>query len=151
MAEFSQAVKEAQARRVAQGGSSSIQEQWYIDQVLSHIRLSARQRMHLAVEHMRNKTVKNISIPVTKENIGGKVVVTQRSLPGEFPRADTTNLRKSIFGVVEELVPGVVEGYVGTPVHYGVRLELHMNRSFLLRTFNEEKMKIRAILSGPIK
>lgn len=126
---------------------------WFIDEAVRSTNLTVRQRVVLATEWLRNKTVLNISIPVVKEvrtrkGGGQHTVVTERSKPGEFPRADTTLLRKSIFGQVVDVGPDIFDGYVGTPVDYGVRLELQMNRSFLLRTFVEQKPNLLKILTS---
>lgn len=153
---LSQAVSDARARREAAAPGAAARNEWYIDNVVSQITMTLRQRCTLATEWLRNKVVKNISIPVVKEVVdtsaGRRTIVTERSKPGEFPRADTTLLRKTIIGVVHEPITNKqFECYVGTPIDYGVRLELHMDRSFLLRTFNEELPRIRKILTGPIK
>lgn len=79
------------------------------------------------------------------------VEISDRSKPGEYPKADTVQLLKTIFTDVVEIEPRCWAGYVGTPLMYGVVLELKMNRSFLLRTLNEERSKVMRILSGPIK
>lgn len=113
------------------------------------IDLTMRQRVTIAVSYLQDKIVKNISVPVTKAVIRGRVVVTQRSKPGEFPRADTTQLMKTVFwGVVEE--PGTTMGYVGTPLWYGLELEMRMDRRFLTRTLDEERATIVKILTGPL-
>lgn len=128
-------------------------DEWFIDEAVKSVSLTARQRVVLATEWLRNKTVLNISIPVVKEvkqrkDGGQHTVVTERSKPGEFPRADTTLLRKSIFGEVAETEPSTIDGFVGTPIDYGVRLELQLNRSFLLRTFVEQKPTLLKILTN---
>ena len=127
-------------------------DEWFIDKVNGSIDLTIRQRIVLATEWLRNKTVLNISKPVVKEvrpRTGGgqHTVVTERSKPGEYPRADTTLLRKSIFGIVEETEPHIFDGYVGTPVEYSVRLELQLDRSFLLRSIKEEKNNLIKLLT----
>ena len=132
---------------------SQARDEWFIDKAVQQANLTARQRVVLATEWLRNKTVLNISVPVTKEvrtrkDGGSQTVVTERSKPGEFPRADTTLLRKTIFGEVQETEPGVFDGYVGSPSDYGVRLELQLNRSFLLRSFVEEKPTLLKILTS---
>lgn len=132
---------------------SNPRDQWFINEAVRAANLSARQRVVLATEWLRNKTVLNISIPVTKEvrsrkDGGTRTVVTERSKPGEFPRADTTLLRKSIFGQVVEPEKGIIDGYIGTPIDYGVRLELQLDRSFLLRSFAEEKPTLLKILTN---
>lgn len=123
---------------------------WNGDEVQSKIKLEMRQRMALAVEHTRSKVVRNISRPVTKfRGPRGGRVVTNRSKPGEFPKADTGLLMKSINrGVLVD--KEFVDGWIGTPLDYGVILELKMNRSFLGRTVREEQNKIARILGKPI-
>lgn len=177
--------------------ANSARDEWFINEAIEQVNLTARQRVVLATEWLRNKTVLNISIPVTKEvrsfevetggisekelkqaryafrsgeiesdaadfeeyaaklqknsvkkTKGQRTVVTERSKPGEFPRADTTLLRKSIFGVVQNPEPGIFDGYVGTPIDYGVWLELQLDRSFLLRSFAEEKPTLLKILTS---
>ena len=124
--------------------------------------------MRLATEFVKNKVVKNISRPVTKivvkspqgRNAKGQFTkgqsytrVTNRSKKGEFPKADTTQLMKTIFSTYQEFGPMSFAGYVGTPLDYGLRLEISpsLDRSFLVRTLNEERENVMAILSGPIK
>ena len=77
--------------------------------------------------------------------------MTGRSKPGEFPHAETTQLLKTIFGEVRQTARGVWDGFIGTPLSYGLILEIKMNRSFLVRSLNEERGNIKRILTGPIK
>ena len=146
-----QAVLDAQARRQASQGASASNIEWYIKEVSNKITMTLEQRMRIAVEYLRSKTVKNISIPVVMGvgPLGGKVVI-ERSKPGEYPRAETTMLMKTLFGEVVKNVNGSISGYVGTPMHYAIPLELELDRSFLLRTFVEEKSRITRLLTGPI-
>jgi hypothetical protein len=149
MVGFSPAVTAARARRAARSGQSSVEFESFVDDVSKRIDLTIRQRVTIAVNYLQDKIVKNISVPVTKAVIRGRVVVTQRSKPGEFPRADTTQLMKTVFwGVVEE--PGTTMGYVGTPLWYGLELEMRMDRRFLTRTLDEERETITRILTGPL-
>jgi hypothetical protein len=118
----------------------------------------------MATEYLRDRVVRNISRPVTKKivdvgrsfettakNRAKKTVVTDRSKPGEFPKADTTQLMKTVFSDVKEEIPGMINGYVGTPLDYGLILELRLNRKFLTRTLDEEYDMIEQLLLGPIK
>jgi hypothetical protein len=108
-----------------------------------------KQRVYIAVNFLQDRIVKNISVPVTKAVIGKRVRVTERSKPGEFPRADTTQLLRTAFwGVVEE--SGMIMGYVGTPLWYGLELETRMDRRFLTRTLEEERESIVQILTSPL-
>ncbi len=106
----------------------------------------------MATELVHAKVVRNISRPVTK-GIGprGGLRITGRSKPGEYPKADTTQLMKTIFKHFQEDKPGVEAGYIGTPLDYGFILEYKLDRSFLRRTLREENDKVTRILTGPIK
>jgi hypothetical protein len=138
---MSAAVQAAKARRGKREDVQSQKDEWFIQKVVENTNLALADRVAIATNWLRDKVVKNISKPVTKEVIGGITRVTERSLPGEFPRADTTNLLKTIIAEVKT-EGGVTEGYVGTPVDYGVILELKMDRSFLVRTWNAERANI---------
>lgn len=138
-------VEAARQRRVAK-------VEWFIKKTCQKVAMSMRQRVFFATHMLKDRVVRNISTPVVK-GIGprGGRVVTGRSRTGEFPHAETTQLLKTIFEDVREVSPGCFEGYIGTPLDYGLILETRMNRSFLRRTLNESMADIRAILSGPIK
>jgi hypothetical protein len=60
---------------------------------------------------------------------------------------------KTIFGEVMETRPNVWEGFVGTPLDYGLILEVSstLDRSYLLRTFHEQIGNIINILTSPIQ
>jgi len=94
---------------------------------------------------------KNISTAVT---VGygpkGGRVVTGRSRPGEYPHAETTQLMKTLFSDVRTNQDGSVDGFVGTPLSYGLILETRMDRSFLVRTLNEQANNIGLILTAPM-
>lgn len=111
-------------------------------------------RVRLAGQLLRDKVVVNISRPVRKvrgRSRSGRtrtyVDPTSRSKPGEFPKADTTRLMKSIFARKLHKGYGVM---VGTPVIYGLYLELYMNRSFLRRTLKEFSPQLRRVLTKPL-
>lgn len=146
----SPAVVAARARPAGAQGAADARIEWFIEEVKEKINLTLEQRVRLATEFLRSKVVSNISRPVTKgAGPRGGRVVTGRSLPGEYPRADTTLLMKTIFGEVKTPGPGIVEGYVGTPLDYGLTLEILMDRSFLKRTLNEQLATIRTIITQP--
>ena len=143
----------ARQRRVSKSKAATARVDWFIDNVANKVKMTMQQRVRLASAFLRDRVVINLSTPVRKiRSKLGRVWVdpASRSKPGEFPRADTTLLMKSIFSHTEESASGVYEGWVGTPIFYGLILELKMGRSFLLRTFNEEHNKLMAILNGPI-
>jgi hypothetical protein len=127
---------------------AEVRIEWHGKEILKDLTLTMTQRMKLAVELVKSNVVRNISRPVTKGTgpRGGRVI-TDRSKPGEFPKADTTLLMKSIFGEVKvDRANGNIDGFIGTPLDYGVILELRMNRSFLKRTLDEEQERIKKVL-----
>ena len=127
--------------------------QWYGENVLRNINVGMAARLKAIGQLIRDKVVINISIPVVKEKSKrtNRIIVTERSQPGEFPRADTTRLMKDIYW---EYRPEIQSVRVGTTLDYGVWLETRMNRSFLRRTFAEVAEEIRIILAtqggGPV-
>lgn len=152
MAKFkvpSKAVIEARARRAEANIRRSTRTEWFIDKVLGSVNLEAKQRVEIATEYVKSKILLNISRPVTK----GNGVVTNRSISGEYPKADTTQLMKTLFSGTIEPKKGVVEGYIATPLEYGVILELSesLNRRWMSRTLDEERNRVANILGKPVK
>jgi len=148
-----QAVERARVRRVSAAQARLRRDEWFIKERLNEIQLTLWQRIRIAVMFVKTKVVLNISKPVTRGISArtGRVVVIERSKPGEYPRADTTLLMKSIFTDTVKTSPGVVDGFIGSPVWYGLVLETKLDRRFLTRTLFEQQDRIRQILSGPIK
>lgn len=143
------------AIRKARGKSRPEQEiriDWFVEDVVAKIESSMESRVVIATELLRSQTVKNISKPVRKGTgpKGGKII-GDRSKPGEFPRADTGQLMRTLLTDVREVRDGVFEGSVSTPLDYGVILEVRKKRSFLRRTLNEELPRIKAILGEVIE
>jgi hypothetical protein len=160
------AVEQARARRTDASAEQNVRIEWFINELVSKVALSMDERVRLATELVKNKIIVNISRPVTKtvmkrksqgRNALGQYMakgtytrVSNRSKPGEFPKADTTQLMKTIFSDYRH-IDGAPEGYVGTPLDYGIFLELKHDRSFMVRTLIEEHDKIMRILTGPIE
>ena len=157
MAKFSKAVEKAQARRVFR---AEARMNWSWDKLLKDVSLTVKQRVEEAAKHLETKIVQNISKAVVKEvvrrrsretgRLRKKTVVTERSKKGEFPRADTTHLMKSIFsGVYSDGKDGWI-GYVGTPLYYGLILEVseELDRRYMTKTFEQELPAIEAILGS---
>lgn len=148
----SKAVLAARQRRVGAGAANDVRFQWFLREVNDKVTLTMKERVRIATEHLKSKIVSNISRPVTKgKGSRGGRQVTNRSVPGEFPRADTTLLMKTIFSDVIDMGNGIADGFVGTPLSYGFILETRLNRSFLVRTLYEEQEIIKRILTGPLK
>lgn len=147
-----QAVLDARQRRAAQAAAREMRIEWFINEVSNKIAVTLRQRMELTTQYLLAKITRNISRPVTKaKGPRGGYVVLDRSKPGEFPKAETTQLMKTLITDVREVTPAVIDGFVGTPLIYGLVLETRMNRSFLVRTLIEERQRITQMLTGPIK
>jgi len=144
-------VEAARQRRMARAGAGEVRIEWFIKNVCKTVAIAMRQRVAIATHLLKDRVVRNISTPVLK-GIGprGGRVVTGRSVAGEFPHAETTQLMKTIFEEIQETSPGVFDGFVGTPLEYGLILETRLNRSFLVRTLYESMDDIRAMLSGPV-
>jgi hypothetical protein len=149
---MSDATDAAYARRAATSADASARDEWFIREVVANVNLTMSQRMLITTNYFRDRIVRNISIPVVKEQGRRGTIVTQRSKPGEFPRADTTLLMKTINQGVDKLSDNIIDGWVGTPLDYGVRLELSqkLNRSYFRRTFHEELRKMARMLTGTI-
>ncbi len=158
MATYSSAVQAARERRIAGAGERAIRWEWFLSNVVEKINLTMKQRVSLATEMLKDKILRNISVAVGKEvrsyltkraTIKNRTVVTERSKPGEFPRADTTRLMLDVGNCsdVMQEVGGTWMGWVGTSLSYGVILETRMGRSFLVRTLREEESNIQRILT----
>ena len=144
-------VVEARNRRRTSAAAGGVRFEWFIREVSDKVAMALEERVRLATAHLLSAVVQNISSLVTKSRgPRGGHVVTDRSRPGEFPKADTTQLMKTTFSDVQNFGNGVVDGYVGTPLDYGLILETQMNRSFLVRSLNEENNNITRILTGPL-
>lgn len=161
---WSEATARAYRRRTFEALQANIRFQWFLDNVSDKVRFALSTRVRMATDYVRNRVVLNISVPVGRaSSLGrkfgartrrkGREFVTTRSRPGEFPRADTTQLMRTIFKDFAQIDKYTCEGYVGTPLDYGLILEVStkLNRSFLRRTLNEELPKVRKLLSDPIK
>src|SRR5690606_18939589 len=120
-----QAIERARARRADSAQRKIAQTAWFIREVSDVVGKTMKQRVQLATELVKSKVVFNISKPVKKviSKTTGRIIVTERSKRGEFPRADTTQLMKTIFGKVTEPMPNVFDGVIGTPLDYGLKLE----------------------------
>lgn len=143
---MSAATDAAKSRRVTSAPSRAVKTQWFIKEVHQAISLTLKQRTVLGTEYLKDQMVKNLSVAVDRDKSGR---VTVRSKPGEFPRAETTQLLKTIFTDYEHAEDGSYsEGYVGSPLDYSLILETQMNRSFFVRTLDEEIQAIRDLITG---
>lgn len=145
----------ARARRVTTAERRAVRTVWFIENVVKVAKLRTDQKVRLVTELLKNLVVSNISVPVKKEvreyidekgRKAYRVSVTERSKPGEFPRADTTRLLKDIFSDYRWLSPVIFEGYVGTTLDYGLELETKKDRSFFVRTLLENRVLLGRIV-----
>ena len=147
-------VSQGRLRRVRGAINRDIQIQWFIRETSDTIFLTLRQRMLIVTELLHSRVVQNISrrVTITTGPRGGRVV-SNRSKPGEYPKAETTQLMRTIMSQVVVPRKDVVVGMVGTPLDYGAILERwpKLDRRYLVRTLNENLQPIMRILSGPIK
>jgi len=149
----SKIVIKARARRAVTAGKRAVQLEWFSDFVSERITLSMMERVKLASILVQSRVIHNISIPVvSKITSTGKRRVIARSKPGEYPRAETTNLLKNIFLEVERVGRWSCEGRIGTKVNYGIILERsdRLRRKYLVKTLNEQRARVMKILTGPL-
>lgn len=119
---------------------------WFGNQLAAGVTLAMQSRVKIAAELLKSKVQINLMKPVRKYGMPVMVDPSSRSKPGEFPRADTTRLYKSIFWKMT----GRTSAIIGTPLKYGLRLELKMNRSFLRRTLYAEVAMLRRVLTAGV-
>lgn len=149
------AIERARRRRVGRADLVSKRTEWFIKEVSDKVAFTLHQRVRLATSFLQNQVVKNISKPVVKDIVtrpdgSQATIVTERSKKGEYPRADTTQLMKTLIADVRRVSKNITDGFIGTPLDYGLILELRLDRSFLRRTLNEQRRKVTQILTGPI-
>lgn len=128
---------------------------WYGDKVQNNIQVNAKKRLLIAGQALRDLIVVNISRPVTKTRVKATgaaareqktmTKVTNRSKPGEYPKADTTRLMKDIFYDTRKDGMSVI---VGTSLDYGAVLELstRLDRAYIMKTYNENRDKLARII-----
>jgi hypothetical protein len=127
----------------------SARMEWFGQQIIEGLEIEFDKRLETVGQLLRDKVVANISLPVERSETGR---VIQRSIRGEFPRAETTRLMKDIFwektSRAAALRPGGSLGVtVGTTLDYGLYLEVNLDRSFLRRTLEEERETVERILT----
>lgn len=145
-------LERARAGRAFRAKEVVTRTEWFIERITNVIKLGIEDRLKVATLFLREKVVENISKSVTRSiSSEGRVFITARSLPGEYPRAETTRLMRTMLSDVQEVSPGIFEGYVGTPLEYGLFLETdeQIDRGFLRRTLEEETFNISEILLEP--
>lgn len=109
--------------------------EWHGEEVEKLLR-KADLGMQAAAQHLRNRTVKNISIPTATEG---------PSAPGEMPHADTGRLKQSI----QVAKYGEHEYGVETDVEYGLIHETGV-RPFMRPTMLQEFEMMKRIIQNVV-
>lgn len=151
-------VRASRARRkklLSAAGGADVHITWFIKQYTDVLFLTMKQRVLLATTLIHSKIIQNISRPVTKsKGSRGKNVVSNRSKPGEYPKADTGILMKSIQSSVRGTKNHPI-GLINLPeeLDYGFILERwpKLDRNYAARTLNENRAAVMRLLTGPIR
>ena len=134
--------------------------QWNSNKLAQEIVTGMAKRMALLGEHMKGAHMRKLSKPVVKitkarrrtTTRGGKgstytyAVPSSRSKPGEYPRAETGLLMKSIQADTD-VTPAGITLKVGTTSKYGAELELKAGRLGLRATMIENIPVIKKVLT----
>jgi hypothetical protein len=116
-------------------------------------------RFKVLGEHLKNRHIMELSVPVVKARKKRRRTTSRgtkgssytyaepdsRSKPGEYPRAETGELRRNTFSEVS-LEIGFIKLEVGTSKKYGEMLETKMDRKGLRATLISSMPDIRKIL-----
>jgi hypothetical protein len=123
--------------------------EWYGKQLQQKTDATAKQRINIASQLLKDQVKQNISKPVLKyKGIRSgrmQVLPESRSKPGEFPRLETATLMRDIFKDTDQST-GRFRGIVGTTKDYGLLLETRMSRSYLRKTLFEMANKLRNVI-----
>jgi HK97 gp10 family phage protein len=128
--------------------------QWYGEQRQREIDSEMKRRISASVRIVLNRARKLVGVTGTKANKGkAKTYGAVRSLPGEPPRKQTGQLRRSIstevYGLVGRVGPSMEDGLYPKYLELGTR---HMQpRPWLRRALDESRAAITAILGKPIR
>ena len=139
-------------------GKPRVRLVWHGRAINQEMRQGVVRRLTLAGEFLRSKAAVNLSVPVVKvkrkrtrnTSRGPKgstytwVLPSSRSSPGEYPRAETATLLRDVFYVVNKSKLRMI---FATSKKYGMLLEIYFERSFLRRTFAENRKQVKAILT----
>jgi len=121
---------------------------WFGDIFMSKVDIELSNRIEKAGEYVRDYIKNKLNVPVSyaQDNVG---VITGRSAPGEYPRRQFGDLRKSIFAKHNRRRK---ESTIGTDLDYGKFLEIGTRkmrrRPWLSMGFREALPGARAIIQG---
>lgn len=119
--------------------------EWYAPAVTAAVDAEIANRVYRVGQHVFKKIQENISVWV--EYQGNKI---KRSKPGEYPRQETSKLRRSVYVQLKRTKLGA-EVRLGARAPYAIVLETSLNRSFIQRTWREEYPTIERMLKKPIR
>lgn len=117
---------------------------WWITETAREVLAGMSKRVDKSTRFLQYRIKQNISRPVVRTAEG-----VQRSVPGEFPRKDSGDLRASVRVRFTKQGRKVVEGEVFTDMEYASPLETRMNRSFMERTMRESAPILKRMLLKP--
>ena len=116
--------------------------QWRIREYTDGLRREMLRRTYRAAAHVQQKTQRNLRVPFYTEG---------PSKPGEFPRARSVLLLKSVQIKVE---PNTLRGWVYSNLSYALFLEFStrtlFGREFLRRTLYEERDRVKQIFQAKL-
>ena len=128
---------------------------WKGDKLLKKFEKNLERGIRVASSFLRKQVVRAINVPFRSR--GGETIrhnPTRRgtpSKPGEPPRVDTGQLRRSIFMIVRKTGKGRVVGFVGTTLKYGKYLEYGTRRMaarpYLRTTLAKHRKRINRLIT----
>ena len=124
----------------------------HIDDVVRKVAGHAKERMHEAVQEVRNTTLETLSGARSgrEYRVPGTSVWYTASAPGEPPAVATSGLRQSVKDGIEKEGKAVV-GFVGTEEKHGPMLEFGTSRMlprpWLRPSFEKATQKVKEIFT----
>lgn len=119
---------------------------WFDKQRISELDQEMRRRMEIVMALLERDLKQAVSVPVGRDSFGR---VTERSVPGEFPRLETGALKASIDSKVVRDGKNSWAGLIWAKKPYGYILEKKMDRLFLKAIYYKNLHKIKRELTRP--
>ncbi len=120
-----------------------------MDAALEGAKLMMAKRLLRAMQFLQQQHIERVSKPVVK--IGGRVI--ERSKPGEYPRLETGHGRTGVVYAPQTPEEIVAEGLVvrlGQMRNswYMLHLELHKDRLGFIKTADDLREMVKALITG---
>jgi len=128
-------------------GNAGVTFKWNGEKIQANMRRHLKKRVTKAVYFLEAQAKRNVTRHQTK--------VHGPSKPGDkFPHEDDSNLVKNITNKVSNVNPQTVEGFFGTPLKYGLFLELGTSkmvaRPFLRTTLDQSRAEVESFINYPM-